>query len=138
KIIQGKNEQGMAHAAIAYSKEKLRQKIYAVTSSIGPGAANMVTAAGTALANNIPVLFLPGETFSTRQPDPVLQQVEHEHSTSITTNDAFKTVSRYWDRIDRPEKLMSALIRAFEVLSNPATAGPVTLSFPQDVQGEAY
>ncbi|SJZ56080.1 3D-(3,5/4)-trihydroxycyclohexane-1,2-dione acylhydrolase (decyclizing) [Garciella nitratireducens] len=138
KIIQGKNEQGMAHAAIAFSKQKRRKKIYAVTSSIGPGSANLVTAAGTALANHIPVLFLPGDTFATRQPDPVLQQIEQTQSIAITTNDALKPVSRYWDRINRPEQLMSALIRAFEVLTNPETAGPVTICFPQDVEGEAF
>lgn len=138
KIIQGKNEQGMAQAAVAFAKQKLRRKIFAVTSSVGPGSANLTTAAGTALANNIPVLFLPGDTFASRQPDPVLQQVEHEHSTAITTNDALKAVSRYWDRIDRPEKLMSAMIRAMEVLTNPVTSGPVTIALPQDVEGEAY
>lgn len=138
EIIQGKNEQGMAHAAIAFAKQNLRRKIYAVTSSVGPGAANLTTAAGTALANNIPVLFLPGDTFASRQPDPVLQQIEQEHSISITTNDALKPVSRYWDRIDRPEKLMSAMIRAMEVLTNPSTAGPVTICLPQDVEGEAF
>ncbi len=138
KILQGKNEQGMAHAAIAFSKQRLRQKIYAVTSSIGPGSANLVTAAGTALANNIPVLFLPGDTFATRQPDPVLQQIEQVNSIATTTNDALKPVSRYWDRVNRPEQLMSALIRAFEVLTNPETAGPVTICLPQDVEGEAF
>lgn len=138
KVIQGKNEQGMAHAAIAYSKQMLRQKIYAVTASAGPGSANMVTAAATAHANNIPVLFLPADTFATRQPDPVLQQLEHESSISLTTNDAFKAVSRYWDRVTRPEQLMSALIRAFEVMTNPATAGPVTICLPQDTEGEAF
>lgn len=138
KVYQGKNEQGMAHAAIAYSKQMLRQKIFAVTTSIGPGAANLVPAAGTALANNIPVLFLPGDTFATRQPDPVLQQIEQEHSIGITTNDALKPVSRYWDRITRPEQLMSSLIRAFEVLTDPAKAGPVTICLSQDVEGEAF
>ncbi|MDT2813915.1 3D-(3,5/4)-trihydroxycyclohexane-1,2-dione acylhydrolase (decyclizing) [Vagococcus carniphilus] len=138
KVIQGKNEQGMAHSAIAYSKQKLRRQIFAVTASAGPGSANMVTAAATAHANNIPVLFLPADTFATRQPDPVLQQLEHESSIALTTNDAFKAVSRYWDRIQRPEQLMSALIRAFEVLTNPATAGPVTICLPQDTEGEAY
>ncbi|AXI10493.1 3D-(3,5/4)-trihydroxycyclohexane-1,2-dione acylhydrolase (decyclizing) [Oceanobacillus zhaokaii] len=138
KIIQGKNEQGMAHAAIAYSKQMLRQKIYAVTTSVGPGSANLVAAAGTALANNIPVLFIPGDTFATRQPDPVLQQVEQDHSASITTNDALKPVSRYWDRVTRPEQLMSSLLRAFEVMTNPATAGPTTICISQDVEGEAY
>lgn len=138
KVIQGKSEQGMAHAAIAYSKQMLRQKIFAVTTSIGPGSANLVTAAGTALSNNIPVLLLPADTFSTRQPDPVLQQVEHEYSTAVTTNDALKPVSRYWDRVTRPEQLMSSLIRAFEVMTDPAKAGPATICIAQDVQGEAY
>ncbi|SFJ81415.1 3D-(3,5/4)-trihydroxycyclohexane-1,2-dione hydrolase [Halobacillus dabanensis] len=138
KVIQGKNEQGMSLAAIAYSEEKLRQKIYAVTTSVGPGSANTVTAAATALANNIPVLFLPGDTFATRQPDPVLQQFEQENSISTTTNDALKPVSRYWDRVTRPEQLMSSLIRAFEVMTDPAKAGPATISISQDVEGEAY
>ncbi|WP_411343556.1 3D-(3,5/4)-trihydroxycyclohexane-1,2-dione acylhydrolase (decyclizing) [Paenibacillus sp. WLX1005] len=138
KIFQGKNEQGMAHAAIAYSKEKLRQKIYAVSSSSGPGSANLVTAAGTALANNIPVLLLPADTFATRQPDPVLQQVEQEYSAAVTTNDALKPVSRYWDRVTRPEQLMSSLIRAFEVLTDPAQGGPATVCICQDTEGEAY
>lgn len=138
KVIQGKNEQGMAHAAIAYSKQLLRQKIYAVTTSVGAGAANLVPAAGTALANNIPVLFLPGDTFASRQPDPVLQQVEHEHSLNITTNDALRAVSRYWDRVTRPEQLMSSLIRAFEVMTDPAKAGPATVCIAQDVEGEAF
>ncbi|MDW5470138.1 3D-(3,5/4)-trihydroxycyclohexane-1,2-dione acylhydrolase (decyclizing) [Staphylococcus equorum] len=138
EIMQGKNEQGMAHTAIAFSKQNLRKKIYAVTTSVGPGSANLVTAAGTALANHIPVLFLPGDTFATRQPDPVLQQVEQQQSLGITTNDALKPVSRYFDRIARPEQVMSALIRAFEVMTNPATAGPATIALSQDVQGEAY
>ncbi|BBU38130.1 3D-(3,5/4)-trihydroxycyclohexane-1,2-dione hydrolase [Aeribacillus pallidus] len=138
KVIQGKNEQGMAHAAIAYSKQMLRQKIFAVTTSVGPGAANLVAAAGTALSNNIPVLLLPADTFATRQPDPVLQQVEHEYSMAVTTNDALKPVSRYWDRITRPEQLMSSLIRAFEVMTNPAKAGPATICISQDVEGEAF
>jgi len=138
KVFQGKNEQGMAHAAIAYSKQMLRQKIFAVTTSVGPGAANLVAAAGTALANNIPVLFLPGDTFATRQPDPVLQQIEQEHSLAITTNDALMPVSRYWDRITRPEQLMSSLIRAFEVMTDPGKAGPATICLAQDVEGEAF
>lgn len=138
KVIQGKNEQGMALAAMAYSKQMLRQKIYAVTTSVGPGSANLVTAAATALANNIPVLFLPGDTFATRQPDPVLQQVEQEYSAAVTTNDALKPVSRYWDRITRPEQLMSGLLRAFEVMTDPGKAGPATICISQDVEGEAY
>ncbi|MEH6906950.1 3D-(3,5/4)-trihydroxycyclohexane-1,2-dione acylhydrolase (decyclizing) [Neobacillus drentensis] len=138
KVIQGKNEQGMALAAMAYGKQMLRQKIYAVTTSVGPGSANLVTAAATALANNIPVLLLPGDTFATRQPDPVLQQVEQEYSAAVTTNDALKPVSRYWDRITRPEQLMSSLIRAFEVMTDPGKAGPATICIAQDVEGEAY
>ncbi|MBY8909178.1 3D-(3,5/4)-trihydroxycyclohexane-1,2-dione acylhydrolase (decyclizing) [Salinicoccus roseus] len=138
KVFQGKNEQGMAHAAVAFSKENFRKKIFAVTSSSGPGSANLITASATALANNLPVLFLPGDTFASRQPDPVLQQIEQDHSISTTTNDAFKPVSRYWDRIERPEQLMSALLRAFEVMTNPATSGPVTISIAQDVEGEVF
>lgn len=137
-VIQGKNEQGMAHAAIAYSKQMLRQKIYAVTTSVGPGAANLAAAAGTALANQIPVLFLPGDTFASRQPDPVLQQIEQQYSAAVTTNDALKPLSRYWDRITRPEQLMSSLLRAFEVMTDPDQAGPVTICIAQDVEGEAY
>nr|MDH3091843.1 3D-(3,5/4)-trihydroxycyclohexane-1,2-dione acylhydrolase (decyclizing) [Bacillus velezensis] len=138
KVYQGKNEQGMAHAAMAYSKQMLRRKIYAVSTSVGPGAANLTVAAGTALANNIPVLLLPADTFATRRPDPVLQQVEQEYSAAVTTNDALKPVSRYWDRITRPERLMSGLIRAFEVMTDPAKAGPATICISQDVEGEAF
>ncbi|PLS04362.1 3D-(3,5/4)-trihydroxycyclohexane-1,2-dione acylhydrolase (decyclizing) [Neobacillus cucumis] len=138
KVIQGKNEQGMALAAMAYGKQMLRQKIYAVTTSVGPGSANLVTAAATALANNIPMLLIPGDTFATRQPDPVLQQVEQEYSAAVTTNDALKPVSRYWDRVTRPEQLMSSLIRAFEVMTDPGKAGPATICISQDVEGEAY
>jgi 3D-(3,5/4)-trihydroxycyclohexane-1,2-dione acylhydrolase (decyclizing) len=138
KVVQGKNEQGMALAAMAYGKQMLRQKIYAVTTSVGPGSANLVTAAATALANNIPMLLLPGDTFATRQPDPVLQQVEQEYSAAVTTNDALKPVSRYWDRVTRPEQLMSSLLRAFEVMTDPGKAGPATIAISQDVEGEAY
>lgn len=137
-LIQGKNEQAMALAAIGYAKQKERKKIFACTSSVGPGAANFVTAAATALANNIPVLFLPGETFATRQPDPVLQQFEQEHDLTLTTNDALRPVSRFWDRITRPEQIMSSLIKAFEILTNQEKAGPVTLCLSQDVAGESY
>ena len=137
-VHQGCNEQGMAHIAMAFAKQHKRKKIYAVTSSVGPGAANMVTAAATATANRIPVLFLPGDVFASRQPDPVLQQVEHFHDSSISTNDCFRPVSRYWDRVSRPEQLMSAMINAMRVLTDPADAGAVTICLPQDVQGEAY
>ncbi|KGU86219.1 3D-(3,5/4)-trihydroxycyclohexane-1,2-dione acylhydrolase (decyclizing) [Pseudomonas mediterranea] len=137
-VHQGRNEQGMAHAAIGFAKQNLRRKIYACTSSVGPGAANMVTAAATATANRIPLLLLPGDVYASRQPDPVLQQIEQFHDLSISTNDAFKAVSKYWDRINRPEQLMSAAIQAMRVLTDPAETGAVTLALPQDVQGEAY
>lgn len=137
-VYQGRNEQGMAHAAIGYAKQKLRREIIACTSSVGPGAANMITAAATATANRIPLLLLPGDVFATRQPDPVLQQIEQSHDLSISTNDAFRAVSKYWDRVNRPEQLMTACINAFRVLTDPAETGAVTLSLPQDVQGEAY
>ncbi|HPT78125.1 MAG TPA: 3D-(3,5/4)-trihydroxycyclohexane-1,2-dione acylhydrolase (decyclizing) [Candidatus Atribacteria bacterium] len=137
-VHQGRNEQGMAHAAMGYAKQKHRRQIYACTSSIGPGAANMVTAAATATANRIPVLFLPGDTYACRQPDPVLQQIEHFHDLNISTNDAFKAVSKYWDRIARPEQLMTSMINAMRVLTDPADTGAVTIALPQDVQAEAY
>ncbi len=138
RFIQGKNEQGMAHVAIGFAKQKRRRRIMAVTSSIGPGALNMVTAAGTATSNRIPVLFLPSETYASRQPDPVLQQIEQSYDYTITANDAFRPVSKYWDRVSRPEQLMTAAINAMRVLTDPADTGAVTLSLPQDVQGEAY
>lgn len=137
-LYQGRNEQGMAHAAIAYAKQKNRREIIACTTSIGPGALNMVTAAGTATVNRIPLLLLPGDTFACRQPDPVLQQVEDPTDYTVTANDAFKPVSRYWDRITRPEQLMTAAINAMRVLTDPAETGAVTLCLPQDVQAEAY
>ena len=138
KVWQGKNEQGMAHTAVAFAKQMKRKKIIAVTSSVGPGAANMVTAAATATANNIPVLILPGDVYACRQPDPVLQQIEQVNDLSISTNDAFRAVCRYWDRIVRPEQLMSAMISAFRVLTDPANTGAVCIAIPQDVEGEAY
>jgi 3D-(3,5/4)-trihydroxycyclohexane-1,2-dione acylhydrolase (decyclizing) len=137
-VRQGKNEQGMAHAAIAFAKQNRCRKIYACTSSVGPGAANMVTAAALATANHIPVLLLPGDTFATRQPDPVLQQVEQSCDASITTNDAFRPVCKYWDRIVRPEQLMSAMLNAMRVLTGEAETGAVCIALPQDVQGESY
>ncbi len=138
RVYQGKNEQGMAHAAVAFAKQKKRKEIFAVTSSVGPGAANMVTAAGTATANNIPVLLLPGDVYACRQPDPVLQQIEQTHDMGISTNDAFRAVCRYWDRVSRPEQLMSAMLNAFRVLTDPADTGAVCVAMPQDVEGEAF
>lgn len=137
-VWQGKNEQGMAHTAVAFAKQCKRKKIIAVTSSVGPGAANMVTAAATATANNIPVLILPGDVYACRQPDPVLQQVEQTHDLSLSTNDAFRPVCRYWDRVARPEQLMSAMLSAMRVLTDPANTGAVCVAMPQDVEGEAY
>ena len=138
QVWQGKNEQGMAHTAVAFAKQCKRKKIIAVTSSVGPGAANMVTAAATATANNIPVLILPGDVYACRQPDPVLQQVEQTYDLSLSTNDAFRPVCRYWDRVVRPEQLMSAMLSAMRVLTDPANTGAVCLALPQDVEGEAY
>ncbi|PEV97681.1 3D-(3,5/4)-trihydroxycyclohexane-1,2-dione acylhydrolase (decyclizing) [Bacillus cereus] len=138
EVYQGRNEQGMANAAMAFAKQKHRKQIMACTSSVGPGSANMITSAATASANNIPVLLLPGDVFATRQPDPVLQQIEQTHDLSISTNDAFRTVSKYWDRVNRPEQLMTAMIQAMRVLTNPADTGAVTICLPQDVQGEAW
>lgn len=138
RVYQGKNEQGMAHAATAYAKQNNRRRIIACSSSIGPGAANMITAAATATVNNIPLLLFPADTFSTRQPDPVLQQFEQSQSLTITTNDAYKPVCRYWDRIARPEHLMSAMINAMRVLTDPSCTGAVCIALCQDVEGEAY
>lgn len=138
KVMQGRNEQGMCHAAIGFAKQNNRRRIIPCTSSIGPGAANMVTAAATATVNNIPLLLFPGDTFASRQPDPVLQQVEQSWGLSTTTNDAFKPVCKYWDRIVRPEQLMSAMINAMRVLTDPAETGAVCISLPQDTEGEAF
>lgn len=137
-VYQGRNEQGMANAAMAFAKQKHRKQIIACTSSVGPGSANMITSAAAATANNIPLLLLPGDVFATRQPDPVLQQIEQTHDLSISTNDAFRAVSKYWDRVSRPEQLISALLNAMRVLTNPADTGAVTIALPQDVQGEAW
>ena len=138
EVYQGKHEQGMAQAAVAYAKQMKRKQIFAVTSSVGPGACNMITAAATATANNIPVLILPGDIYVSRQPDPVLQQIEQPYDLSISSNDAYRAVCRYWDRITRPEQLMTSMISAFRVLTDPADTGAVCIGLPQDVQGEAY
>ena len=135
---RGQNEQTMAHAAIAYAKQLGRRHAMMVTSSIGPGALNMVTAAGVAHVNRIPVLFVPGDVFANRAPDPVLQQVEDFGDGTVSANDCFRPVSRYFDRITRPEHLLTALPRAMRTMTDPADCGPVTLSFCQDVQAEAY
>jgi 3D-(3,5/4)-trihydroxycyclohexane-1,2-dione acylhydrolase (decyclizing) len=132
------NEQAMAHSAIAYAKAMRRQQFMACTTSIGPGATNMVTAAALAHVNRLPVLLLPGDTFASRRPDPVLQQVEDFADPTITVNDCFRPVSRYWDRIVRPEQLLRSLPQALGVLTDSAECGPVTLALSQDVQAEAY
>jgi 3D-(3,5/4)-trihydroxycyclohexane-1,2-dione acylhydrolase (decyclizing) len=132
------NEQAMAHAAIAYSKASFRRRMMAVTSSVGPGATNMVTAAALAHVNRLPVLLLPGDVFANRLPDPVLQQVESFGDGTVSANDCFRPVSRYFDRITRPEQIIPALARAMAVLTDPAECGPVTLALCQDVQAEAY
>jgi len=131
---RGHNEQTMAHAAIAYSKQLGRRRAMAVTSSIGPGATNMVTAAALAHVNRLPVLLLPGDVFANRGPDPVLQQIENFADGTTSANDCFKPVSRYFDRITRPEQLLTALPRAFRTMTDPSDCGPVTLAFCQDVQ----
>ncbi|WFS01802.1 3D-(3,5/4)-trihydroxycyclohexane-1,2-dione acylhydrolase (decyclizing) [Rhizobium tumorigenes] len=137
-VYRAHNEQGMAHAAIAYAKTSFRQRFMACTTSIGPGALNMVTAAGVAHVNRIPVLFLPGDVFANRAPDPVLQQIEDFGDGTVSANDAFRPVSRYFDRITRPEQIISALKRAMQVLTDPQDCGPVTLALCQDVQAEAF
>jgi 3D-(3,5/4)-trihydroxycyclohexane-1,2-dione acylhydrolase (decyclizing) len=136
--FRGHNEQGMAHAAIAYAKARMRRHVMAVTTSIGPGATNLVTAAALAHVNRLPVLLLPSDTFATRAPDPVLQQVENFEQGDVTANDCFRPVSRYFDRITRPEQILSALPRAIQVMTDPATCGPATLALPQDVQAMAF
>ena len=135
---RGQNEQTMAHAAIAYAKTKQRRRAMAVTSSIGPGATNMVTAAALAHVNRLPVLFIPGDVFANRAPDPVLQQIEDFDDATVSANDCFRPVVRYFDRISRPEHLLTALPRALRVMTDPANCGPVCLAFCQDTQAEAY
>jgi 3D-(3,5/4)-trihydroxycyclohexane-1,2-dione acylhydrolase (decyclizing) len=132
------NEQGMAHAAVAFAKARNRRQAMAVTTSIGPGALNMVTAAALAHVNRLPVLLIPGDVFANRAPDPVLQQVEDFDDGTVSANDCLRPVSRYFDRIARPEHLLTALPRAMATLTDPARCGPVTLSFCQDVQAEAF
>jgi 3D-(3,5/4)-trihydroxycyclohexane-1,2-dione acylhydrolase (decyclizing) len=135
---RGQNEQGMALAGIAYSKAMRRQQIMVATSSVGPGATNMVTAAGVAMSNRLPLLLLVGDTFQSRLPDPVLQQVEHEGHPSTTVNDAFRSVTRYWDRITSPAQIITSLPTALQTMLDPATAGPACIAMPQDVQAMAF
>jgi len=135
---RGHNEQGVAHAAIAYAKAARRRRAMAVTTSIGPGATNMVTAAALAHVNRLPVLLIPGDVFASRAPDPVLQQIEDFQDGTVSANDCFRPVSRYFDRIQRPEQLLTALPRAMAVMTDPAECGPVTLAFCQDTQAQAH
>ena len=137
-VMQGRNEQGMCHAATAFAKQNDRKKIIPCAASVGPGSANMVVGCATATVNNIPLLVFPADTFASRQPDPVLQQLEQSNSLATTTNDAFKPVTKYWDRIQRPEQIMTALISAMRVLTDPADTGAVAIGLPQDVEGEYY
>ena len=136
--FRGHNEQGMAHAAISFAKQKKRRQMMAVTSSIGPGATNFLTACALAYVNRLPVLFLPGDIFANRLPDPVLQQTENFADATVSANDCFKPISRFFDRISRPEQIIQSLPKAMSVLTDPADCGPVTLSLCQDVQSEAY
>jgi 3D-(3,5/4)-trihydroxycyclohexane-1,2-dione acylhydrolase (decyclizing) len=135
---RGQNEQGMALAAVAYAKAMRRRQVMITTTSIGPGALNTITAAGVAMANRLPLLILAGDTFASRVPDPVLQQVEHFGSPSTTVNDAFRAVVRYWDRITRPEQLVQSLPQALATMLDPAECGPVFMGLPQDLQAEAF
>ena len=135
---RGQNEQSMALAAIGFAKAKRRRQIMVATSSIGPGALNMVTAAGTAHANRLPVLLIAGDTFTNRLPDPVLQQVEHFGDPTLTVNDAFKAVTRYWDRITHPAQILASLPQAVAAMLDPADCGPAFLALPQDIQEVAF
>ena len=136
--FRGHNEQGMAHAAISFAKQKKRRQMMAVTSSIGPGATNFLTACALAYVNRLPVLFLPGDVFANRLPDPVLQQAENFADATVSANDCFRPICRYFDRISRPEQLIQSLPKSMSILTDPANCGPVTLSLCQDVQAEAY
>src|SRR5687768_13684045 len=138
RYYQSRNEQAMVHTAVAYAKTKNRLQTLACTSSIGPGATNMITGAATATINRLPVLLLPGDIFARRNVAPVLQQLESEASQDLSVNDCFRPVSRYWDRINRPDQLLTALPQAMRVLTSPTETGAVTLALPQDVQTEAF
>ena len=137
-FVQGRNEQGLAHAATAFAKATNRKQVIAVTASIGPGAMNMITAAALATVNRIPLLLLPGDTYATRRQGPVLQQLENPNQPDQTVNDAFRPVSRFFDRITRPEQLLYSLPQALRVLSSTSDTGAVVLSLPQDIQSHAF
>ena len=135
---RGHHEQNMALTGIAYARAKRRKQFFVATSSVGPGSTNMVTASAVAMSNRLPILFLPGDTYANRMPDPVLQQVEHFNNPGITQNDAFKPVTKYFDRITRPEQILQTLPQAIQTMLDPADCGPACLSLSQDVQGETY
>ncbi len=135
---RGHHEQNMALTAVAYARAKRRRQIFVATSSVGPGSTNMVTAAGVAMSNRLPILFLPGDAYANRMPDPALQQVEHFNNPGITQNDAFKPVTRYFDRITRPEQILQTLPQAIQIMLDPADCGPACLSLCQDIQGEIF
>ena len=136
--FRGHHEQNMALTGIAYARAKRRRQIFVATSSVGPGSTNMVTAAAVAMSNRLPILFLPGDTYANRIPDPVLQQVEHFNNPGITQNDAFKSVTRYFDRITRPEQILQTLPQAIQIMLDPADCGPACISLSQDIQGETF
>tara|TARA_Y100001970_G_scaffold291096_1_gene427051 strand:- start:553 stop:2397 length:1845 start_codon:yes stop_codon:yes gene_type:complete len=135
---RGHHEQNMALTGIAYARAKRRRQIFVATSSVGPGSTNMITAAAVAMSNRLPILFLPGDTYANRMPDPVLQQVEHFNNPGMTQNDAFKPVTRYFDRLTRPEQILQTLPQAIQVMLDPADCGPACISMSQDVQGEVF
>src|SRR4030095_5643696 len=137
-FIQGRNEQALVHVATAYAKASRRHATLAVTASIGPGALNMVTGAGVATVNRLPVLLLPGDAYATRRQGPVLQQLQHPTGADVTANDAFRPLARFFDRITRPEQLLTALPEAMRVLTDPAATGAVVLALPQDIQSHAF
>ena len=138
RFYRPQHEQGMVHIATAFAKHRNRLSTFACTTSIGPGALNMVTGAGVATVNRLPVLLLPSDYFANRVPDPVLQQIEHPVERDVSASDAFRPVSRFFDRISRPEQLLASLPEAFRILTDPAETGAVTISLPEDVQAEAF
>jgi len=138
QFYRPQHEQGMVHIAAAFAKHRNRLSTFACTTSIGPGALNMVTGAGVATVNRLPVLLLPSDYFANRVPDPVLQQIEHPNERDVSASDAFRPVSRFFDRISRPEQLLASLPEAFRILTDPAETGAATVSLPEDVQAEAF
>ena len=138
RYVPARNEQAMVHMAVGYARQRNRLGAWACTSSVGPGATNMVTGAALATVNRLPVLLLPGDTFASRRPHPVLQQLEVFSDATVSVNDCFRPVSRFFDRVQRPEQLMPAALSAMRMLTDPAECGAVTLALPEDVQAEAF